>query len=117
MKRIGFVLILSMLVFCGCSKTDELEKNAVRIDLSDDGISVAGKPAETDASNEVYVAKDIVYYEEGKDFTYGEGTEKDSHSVEEANAHTVVHIAKPGRYVLSGKLSLGQIAVDLGEDA
>ena len=106
-----------MLVLCGCSKTDELEKNAVRIDLSDDGISVAGKSVKTDASNAVYVANDIVYYEEGKDFTYGEGTEKDSHSVEEANAHTVVHISKPGRYVLSGKLSLGQIAVDLGEDA
>ena len=117
MKRIFFALLVVVLVLCGCSKTDELEKNAVRIDLSDDGISVAGKPVETDASNKVYVANDIVYYEEGKDFTYGEGTEKDSHSVEEANAHTVVHITEPGRYVLSGELSLGQIAVDLGEDA
>ncbi len=117
MKRIGFVLILSMLAFCGCSKIDELEKNAVRIDLGDDEIYVAGKPVETDASNAVYVANDIVYYEAGKDFTYGEGTEKDAHSTEEADAHTVVHITEPGRYVLSGELSLGQIAVDLGEDA
>ena len=106
-----------MLAFCGCSKIDELEKNAVRIDLGDDGIYVAGKPVETDASYAVYVANDIVYYEAGKDFTYGEGTEKDAHSTEEADAHTVVHITEPGRYVLSGKLSLGQIAVDLGEDA
>ena len=117
MKRICFVLILSMLALCGCSKIDELEKNAVRIDLSDDGIYAEGKPVETDASNAVYVANDIVYYEAGKDFTYGEGTEKDAHSTEEADAHTVVHITEPGRYVLSGKLSLGQIAVDLGEDA
>ncbi len=117
MKRTCFVLILSMLAFCGCSKIDELEKNAVRIDLGDDGIYAAGKPVETDASNAVYVANDIVYYEEGKDFTYGEGTEKDAHSTEEADAHTVVHITEPGRYVLSGELSLGQIAVDLGEDA
>ena len=117
MKRICFVLILSILALCGCSKIDELEKNAVRIDLADDGIYVAGKPVETDASNAVYVANDIVYYEAGKDFTYGEGTEKDAHSTEEADAHTVVHITEPGRYVLSGTLSLGQIAVDLGEDA
>ena len=36
---------------------------------------------------------------------------------EQAAAHTVVHIGKPGTYSFSGKLSLGQIAVDLGEDA
>ena len=63
------------------------------------------------------MGKDIVYYEEGKDFTYGEGTETDEHSAEEAAAHTVVHITEPGTYELSGTLSAGQIAVDLGEDA
>ena len=34
-----------------------------------------------------------------------------------ADTHTVVHITKPGKYVLSGNLSAGQIAVDLGEEA
>lgn len=110
-------MILSMFALCGCSKADKLEKNAVKIQLSDSGITVAGNPVGTEASNAVYVANDIVYYESGKDFTYGEGTEKDAHSAEEANAHTVVHITKPGNYLLSGELSLGQIAVDLGEDA
>ncbi|MDE5994500.1 MAG: carbohydrate-binding domain-containing protein, partial [Oscillospiraceae bacterium] len=38
-------------------------------------------------------------------------------SKEEADKHTVVHITKAGTYVLSGALSKGQIAVDLGEDA
>ena len=65
----------------------------------------------------VRIDNDIVYYEEGKDFTYGEGEKGDSHSADEANAHTVVTITQPGEYFLRGKLSAGQIAVDLGEDA
>ena len=85
--------------------------------LSDNGITVDGVPAGTDPAAAVYVANNIVYYETGKDFTYGEGGEKDAHTADEAAAHTVVHITKPGIYSLSGKLSLGQIAVDLGDDA
>jgi hypothetical protein len=85
--------------------------------LSDSGITVHGTPAGTDSAAAVYVANDIVYYEAGRDFTYGEGSAKDAHTGDEAAAHTVVHITKPGAYSLSGKLSLGQIAVDLGDDA
>lgn len=88
-----------------------------KIKLSDELITVNGQPAGSDKENAVYTAKDIVYYEDGKDFTYGEGDENDAHTKEEANKHTVVHIAKPGTYFLSGKLSYGQIAVDLGEEA
>ncbi len=87
------------------------------ITLSDDGIKVNGEAVSTDATSEIYTANDIVYYESGKDFTYGEGTESDAHTAEEAAAHTVVHITKAGTYRLSGKLSKGQIAVDLGKDA
>ena len=89
----------------------------VKIQLSDDGITVDGEAISADDTAAVYVANDIVYYESGKDFTYGEGSEKDAHTKEEAEAHTVVHIAKAGQYVLSGKLSKGQIAIDLGKDA
>jgi len=92
-------------------------ENATQIALSDSGITVDGAPAGTDASAAVYTANDIIYYESGKDFLYGEGTEADAHTPEQAAAHTVVHISKPGTYSLSGQLSLGQIAVDLGEDA
>lgn len=87
------------------------------INLSDTEIIVEGKPADTEQTSDVYIANDIVYYEEGKDFTYGEGTDSDAHSVAEAQAHTVVHITESGEYRLSGKLSKGQIAVDLGKDA
>ena len=90
---------------------------ATQIILSDSGITVDGAAVSTDATAVVYTANDIVYYESGKDFTYGEGSEKDAHSPDEAAMHTVVHITKPGVYSLSGKLSLGQIAVDLGDDA
>lgn len=85
--------------------------------LSDEQITVDGSEAGTASSEAVYVANDIVYYEAGQGFTYGEGTEADEHTAEEADAHTVVHITKPGTYRISGKLSAGQIAVDLGEDA
>ena len=58
-----------------------------------------------------------MFYLAGQDFTYGEGEKQDEHEQSEADKHTVIHITEPGRYVLSGKLSLGQIAVDLGENA
>ena len=92
-------------------------EGASYITLGDDKITIDGKDATTDVQAAVYVANDIVYYEDGKDFTYGEGSKEDAHSKEEAEKHTVVHITKPGTYVLNGKLSAGQIAVDLGEEA
>ena len=93
------------------------ESDVTQILLSDDGITVNGAAAGSDATAAVYTANDIVYYESGKDFTYGEGDDYDAHSPEEAAAHTVVHITKAGTYSLSGQLSLGQVAVDLGDDA
>ena len=97
--------------------TKEVSADATKIDLSDKGITVSGAKISNEETAAVYVANDIVFYLEGQDFTYGEGTKDDEHSQEEADKHTVVHITKPGQYVLSGKLSAGQIAVDLGEDA
>ncbi|MBQ8599676.1 MAG: carbohydrate-binding domain-containing protein [Oscillospiraceae bacterium] len=95
----------------------ESEFDGTVIELSDDGTTVDGEAISEDETAAVYTANDIVFYLEGQDFTYGEGTETDEHSQEEADKHTVVHITKPGDYQLSGKLSAGQIAVDLGEDA
>ena len=114
-----FLLIATMIaaLFSGCDKPIKEEYKGINIVLSDSGITVDGAAATADNSNGVYVANDIVYYESGHDFTYGEGSEKDAHSPEEAAAHTVVHITKPGQYIISGTLSRGQIAVDLGENA
>lgn len=134
-KRIVSVLLSMMLCvsFTACGNTGKTEnteqtqmeevkskfeiEGASYIELSDEIIMVDGKEAAADDEAAVYVANDIIYYEEGHDFTYGEGTKDDEHSKEEAEKHTVVHITKPGTYVVRGKLTAGQIAVDLGEDA
>ena len=62
---------------------------------SDEGITVDGKAVSTDSADAVYTAKDIVYYESGKDFTYGEGAKADEHTKEEADRHTVALMPSP----------------------
>jgi len=91
--------------------------DVVEILLNDSMIQVNGAPVSTERGSPVYTANDIVYYEAGHDFTYGEGTGADAHAPEEAAAHTVLHITEAGTYRISGTLSKGQIAVDLGGDA
>lgn len=112
----ALVLAVS-LTACGHTDTPATADSPVSIQLSDDTILVNGETAGTDSSDAVYVAHDIVYYEAGQGIAYGEGTAADEHTAEEAAAHTVVHITKAGTYALSGTLSRGQIAVDLGEGA
>lgn len=92
-------------------------EGVVSIALADEGITVDGEVISTDVNSAVHIGADIIYYEEGKDELYGEGDKDDAHSKEEADKHTVVTIAKPGTYKVSGILSFGQIAVDLGEEA
>ena len=131
---VASTLCLSMLVGCGANDKVQtpsepnnetsipeirvpVEIEGVKIEMTDDEILVDGEKITNDESQAVYVANDIVYYEDGHDFTYGEGTENDAHSKDEADKHTVVHITQPGSYVLSGFLSAGQVAVDLGKEA
>lgn len=121
------LLLLGVLSGCNASEGENLmvqqfddsaeTYEGTSVILSDEGITVDGDAVSTDTKAAVYTANDIVYYESGKDFIYGEGTEEDAHTKEEADAHTVVHITKAGQYVLSGSLSKGQIAVDLGDGA
>ena len=87
----------------------------VSIVLSDDGITVDGEAASEDSSSAVYVGADIVYYEDGTDSSYGAGSSSDMHTEEEAAMHTVVTITAAGTYRISGTLSYGQIAVDVGD--
>ncbi len=82
--------------------------------LSDNGVTLDGKEPDT---NTVTVTNDIVYYHDGTDDSYGEGTEADMHTAKESDAHTVVTIREAGTYLVSGQLSAGQLAIDLGEDA
>ena len=119
MKKL-LALLCALLLLTGCrAQTGRITAapetppaEQVTISLSDDAVTVDG-----DTEHAVTTANDIVYYPTGRDFTFGEGTEKDAHEAAEAEAHTVVHISKPGTYTVTGKLSQGQIAVDLGQEA
>lgn len=97
--------------------TETVDEDATVIELSNEMITVDGSEISVDEGSAVYAANDIVFYLEGQNFTYGEGEKEDEHSQEEADEHIVVHITKPGTYAVSGTLSAGQIAIDLGEDA
>ena len=110
-------VILAMALLAGCAKGEITPETTQPLRQAAGEFLVNGETVGTDPTAAVYAASDIIYYESGKDFKYGEGTEKDAHTAQEAAAHTVVHITKPGTYRLSGTLSKGQVAVDLGEDA
>ena len=117
MKKVFACILIMVLILTGCNAPTEQKIDGIQINLSDNKITVDGNDITNDNTQAVYSANDIVFYLESQDFKYGEGEKEDEHSQAEADSHTVVHITKPGRYVLSGKLSAGQIAVDLGEDA
>ena len=127
-QRISLLLVAAICaaVLSGCEGKQEPSastpppaetEGAIFIELTDEGITVDGAEISTEETAAVYAANDIIYYEEGRDFTYGEGMEEDAHRAEEAADHAVIHITRPGAYAISGTLSAGQIAVDLGEDA
>ena len=116
-KLTALCLTLTLALTCLGTAACGADGSATKIVLSDSGITVDGKTASTEETSAVYTAHDIIYYEADQGFTYGAGTEADEHTRAEADAHTVLHITEPGTYSLSGRLSAGQIAVDLGEDA
>jgi len=85
------------------------------LSLSDERVTLDGQTVTEEGA--VTLTHDIVYYEAGRDAAYGEGTAEDEHTAVEAAAHAVVTIREAGTYRLSGSLSAGQIAVDLGKEA
>ena len=101
---------------CGANAAGKTE-DVTEIVLSDERVAVDGKTASADGTAAVYIGGEIIYYQDGTDETYGEGSETEKHSEAEAGAHTVVTITQAGIYRLSGKLSKGQIAIDLGKKA
>ncbi|MBP1569106.1 MAG: carbohydrate-binding domain-containing protein [Oscillospiraceae bacterium] len=93
-------------------------ENAVKIVLSENGVTVDGKKAEE--SDCVTLGGEIIYYRDLEKYPsgneYGEGEAKDKHTEDEAAEHALVTITKPGEYFVTGELK-GQLAVDLGENA
>ena len=125
MKHHSFPALLSLcLILSGCSTAPtstpstspvQTAEEAVSITLSDQEILVDGQAIT--GTGAVTLSHDIVYYEADQGTAYGEGSPADEHPAEEAAAHSVITIREPGTYRISGTLSQGQIAVDLGEDA
>ncbi len=99
------------------SAAAESAEGEVLIALSDDEVQVDGKTISTESSDAVYAGADIIYYQEGQESTYGAGDQDEAHSASEAEAHNVITITKAGTYRVTGSLSAGQIAIDLGEEA
>lgn len=113
-----FIVLLSFIVLTACSYFDvNTFENTTVIQFNEDGIFLDDTEITRDTSQPIYIANDIIYYEDGHDFTYGKGYGDDLHSKEEADANIVVHITKPGKYELTGKLDKGQIAIDLGKES
>ena len=124
---IAFLLALLMLTGCAAGEKPPADSdtpqataaervqrtNETLIELSDTGIKT--KSLSVFATNDIIYYEDRDYYESGN--PYGEGEDADKHSAAEAEKHIVVNITKPGTYRVTGKLSAGQIRVDLGEDA
>lgn len=123
MKRMFLSLLslaVTMSLFTACGPNQQSEEGTGQvtgISLSDTGVMVGGTAASTDPSDGVYISDDIVFYLEGQGIEYGEGDTDDGYPQAEADRHTVVNITQPGSYMITGSLSQGQIAVNLGEDA
>ena len=101
-----------------CAAPAGAQEDGVRtLILSNESIRLDGEPLSPEGDGAVTVSRDIVYYRDGTDASYGEGTGADLHSAQEADAHTVVTIRRPGTYRVSGALDPGQLAVDLGDGA
>lgn len=94
-----FVFLMTFGLLISLTACGEM-KDATKISLSEETITVDGEAISTDETAAVYVANDII-----------------SSDPVSSSVQTVVHITKPGTYALSGTLTTGQIAVDLGEDA
>ena len=118
-KITASILCFCLLGLASCSGNADQEtsnnKDEVLISLSDEQILINNE--ETTKASGVSISNDIIYYEEGKDETYGEGEASEAHSAEDASLHQVVKISEPGTYRISGELSYGQILIDLGENA
>lgn len=136
-KRMAILLAITVLCIAGCTSPNEdvtgtnptaettggipvtepvLKGDVTEIVLSGNTIAVSGA-----AEDAIYTSNDIIYYED-KDIyesgnPYGEGEAHERHTAEEAASHLVVNITQPGNYRVSGELTLGQIRVDLGENA
>lgn len=89
--------------------------SVTEIVLNDGEITVSGNEAAVSTSHDIVFYEDKDVYDSGN--PYGEGEDWERHAQAEADGHTVVNITQPGAYRVTGKLSQGQIRIDLGDMA
>lgn len=116
-------IFTAAMMFCmaaavaGCAEEQRPVSDIVYIQLSDRRITVDGQNLSEGSAGGVSLSNDIVYYRDGQGRAYGEGSDEEAHSRQEADPHQVITITQPGNYTVSGSLSRGQIAIDLGRDS
>ena len=121
-KEILAAALSAALLLTACSTSGVDSSSGQReeehiLTLSDQAVTLDGQALTQNAEGAVTLSNDIVYYHDNTGEDYGEGTQADMHTQEEAEAHTVVTIREAGAYRVSGTLSAGQLAVDLGDEA
>jgi len=122
MKKLISFFLVCVLILCsgGCTKGGK-DPEAETIVLSDQEVLLNGKTVGSDPSGPVYISNDVIYYEDRDAYDsgnlYGEGGAEDRHAAEDVAGTTVVNITQAGTYHICGKLSEGQLRIDLGEDA
>lgn len=121
MKKILSFMVVTVLLVC-MSVLCHAEKQKENVLLLKDGeITLNGTVLNEGEEGKVTLTRDIIYYEDKDTYesgnVYGEGKDKDKFSAEEAKENIVITIREAGTYRVSGSLSKGQIAVDLGKDA
>ena len=71
-----FALLLSGALLAGTADSAlAAGPGETEIILSDSGVTVDGAPAPTQPGGAVYVGGEIIYYHDGTDSAYGEGTQ------------------------------------------
>ena len=99
-KEILTAALSAALLLTACSASGGSASSARRegdrvLTLSDSEITLDGQVLTENGEGAVTLSHDIVYYHDGTDDSYGEGTEADMHTAGEADAHTVVTIREP----------------------
>lgn len=132
MKRM-ILLLLACLLLAGCGRTESSDyQQLVQVGneeipyksrfTAETVIQLCGDSVDVEGKDEgVFTSRDIIYYEDRESYDsgnpYGEGEEHERHTAQQAQEHLVVNITQPGAYRVTGELNLGQIRVNLGEDA
>lgn len=118
----GNVTTIAVIVQASSSQEGGQDDSDTTVDIVlGDTIKVNGSDISTDTTSDVYLANDVIYYENRTTYDsgnlYGAGTSADMHTAEEAAAVDVIHITAPGTYNLSGTHNSAQVYVNLGDGA